>query len=84
VTKAFTRAAKRAGWPEHASPVHGLRHAAASLALAGGIDLAVISRRLGYSSAAATAQIICMVTLIAIARQLTSWRRSHQQQSERS
>jgi integrase len=30
-----------------------LRHAAASLALAGGIDLAVISRRLGHSSAAA-------------------------------
>jgi integrase len=57
VTRAFTRAAQRARWPQYASPVHGLRHAAASLALAGGIDLAVISRRLGHSSAAVTARI---------------------------
>jgi integrase len=57
VTRAFTRAAQRAGWPAHASPVHGLRHAAASLALANGVDLAVIARRLGHSSAAVTARI---------------------------
>jgi len=57
ITRAFTRAAQRAGWPQYASPVHGLRHAAASLALAGGIDLATISRRLGHSSAAVTARI---------------------------
>jgi integrase len=57
ITKAFTRAAKRARWPEHSSPVHSLRHAAASHALAAGIDLAVISRRLGHSSAAVTARI---------------------------
>jgi integrase len=57
ITRAFTRAAQRAQWPQHTSPVHGLRHAAASLALAGGIDLAVISGRLGHSSAAVTARI---------------------------
>jgi len=57
ITRAFTRTAERARWPKDASPVHGLRHAAASLALAGGIDLAVISRRLGHSSAAVTARI---------------------------
>ena len=57
VTRAFTRAAQRAQWPQHASPVHGLRHAAASLALAGGIDLAVISGRLGHSSAAVTTRL---------------------------
>jgi integrase len=57
VTRAFTRAALRAGWPARVSPVHGLRHAAASLALAGGIDIAVIARRLGHSSAAVTARI---------------------------
>jgi integrase len=57
ITRAFTRAARRANWPAHASPVHSLRHAAASLALAEGIDLAVISRRLGHSSAAVTARV---------------------------
>jgi len=57
VTNAFTRAAARVGWPKHASPVHGLRHAAAALALAGGVDLAAILRRLGHSSTAVTARI---------------------------
>jgi integrase len=57
VTKAFTRAAKRAGWPAHSSPVHSLRHAAASHALAAGVDLAAISKRLGHSSPAVTARI---------------------------
>jgi integrase len=57
VTKAFTRAARRAGWPAHSSPVHSLRHAAASHAHAKGIDIAAISRRLGHSSVAVTARI---------------------------
>jgi integrase len=57
VTKAFTRSAKRAGWPARSSPVHSLRHAAASHALADGVDLASISRRLGHSSPAVTARI---------------------------
>jgi integrase len=57
ITKAFTRAAKRAGWPAHSSPVHSLRHAAASIALASGVDLATIARRLGHSSPAVTARI---------------------------
>jgi integrase len=57
VTKAFTRAAKRVGWPPRSSPVHSLRHAAASHALAAGVDLAAISKRLGHSSPAVTARI---------------------------
>jgi integrase len=57
VTKAFTRAAHRAGWPAHSSPVHSLRHAAASHALANGAGLAAVSRRLGHSSPAVTARI---------------------------
>jgi integrase len=57
VTKAFTRAARRAGWPAHSSPVHSLRHAAASHALAAGVDLAAISKRLGHSSVAVTAKV---------------------------
>jgi integrase len=57
IIRAFTRAASRAGWPARTSPVHGLRHAAASLALAGGVDLAAISRRLGHSSTQVTARI---------------------------
>jgi integrase len=57
ITKAFTRASSRAGWPEHSSPVHSLRHAAASHSLAAGVDLATISQRLGHSSPAVTARI---------------------------
>ena len=57
ITRAFTRAAQRAGWPENTSPVHGFRHAAASLSLAGGIDLATVSFRLGHSSPAVTARL---------------------------
>ena len=57
ITRAFTRAARRAGWPAGVAPVHGLRHAAASLTLAGGIDLAVIAGRLGHSSPAVTARL---------------------------
>ena len=57
VTRAFRRAADRAGWPEGAAAVHGLRHAAASLALAGGTDIATISRRLGHSNPSITARL---------------------------
>jgi len=57
VTRAFRRAADRAGWPDGAAAVHGLRHAAASLALAGGTDLATVSRRLGHSNPSITARL---------------------------
>jgi integrase len=57
VYRAFASAAKRAHWPEHSSPIHSLRHAAASHALAGGATLAAISKRLGHSSPAVTARI---------------------------
>ncbi len=62
ITRAFTRAARRAQWPANSSPVHSLRHAAASHALAAGIDLAAISRRLGHSSPAVTARIYLSAT----------------------
>jgi integrase len=57
ITKIFWRAVRRAGWPAHSSPVHSLRHAAASHALAQGVDLATISGRLGHSSPAITARV---------------------------
>jgi integrase len=57
VTRAFRRAADRAGWPAGAAAVHGLRHAAASLAVAGGTDIATVSRRLGHASVATTARL---------------------------
>ncbi len=50
VTRAFHRAARRAGWPVGIASVHGLRHFAASAALAGGGSLAAVSSRLGHSS----------------------------------
>ena len=48
VTKVFTRLSASAGL----RPVrlHDLRHGAASLMLAGGVDLAVVSKRMGHSS----------------------------------
>jgi integrase len=57
ITQAFARAARRAGWPENSSPVHSLRHAAASHTLAAGVDLATLSKRLGHSSPAMTARV---------------------------
>ena len=62
ITKAFTRSSNRVaklscGWPEHASPVHSLRHAAATAALAAGVDIGTVSNRLGHSSPAVTLRI---------------------------
>ena len=37
--------------------MHGLRHAAASAAMAAGADLATVARRLGHSSPAVTARL---------------------------
>jgi len=53
VTKAFPRLAREAG----VRPVrlHDLRHGAASLRLAAGVDIAAISKMLGHSSIAVTA-----------------------------
>ncbi len=59
ITKAFSRAARRAGWPKgQILPVHGLRHGAGSHALANGTgDVAAVSRRLGHSSPAVTMRL---------------------------
>ena len=62
ITKAFTRAAKRVarlpcGWPETATPVHSLRHAAATSALAAGVEIGTVSARLGHSSPAVTFRV---------------------------
>lgn len=52
VTKRFERLVEQAQLP--AMTFHGLRHQHASLLLAQGIDLAVVSKRLGHSSIAIT------------------------------
>lgn len=54
VTHAFSKVAKRIGLP---LTFHGLRHAHASLMLAGGVHLKVVSDRLGHSSIAITADL---------------------------
>ena len=48
VTKMFSRFAQAAGVRE--VRLHDLRHGAASLMLAGGVDVAVVSKRMGHSS----------------------------------
>jgi len=53
VTKTFTDLAERAGLRR--VRLHDLRHGAASLMLAAGVDLALVSKRLGHSSVAITA-----------------------------
>jgi integrase len=55
VTKLFARLTATAGL----RPVrlHDLRHGAASLMLAGGVDVAVVSKRMGHSSVRVTADI---------------------------
>ena len=52
VTKRFEQLVQRADLP--AMTFHGLRHQHASLLIAQGIDLAVVSKRLGHSSIAIT------------------------------
>ncbi|WP_369012381.1 tyrosine-type recombinase/integrase [Demequina capsici] len=53
VSKSFTRAAKAAGLRE--IRFHDLRHGAASLLLAAGTDIAVVSKMLGHANLAITA-----------------------------
>lgn len=55
VTRRFQAQARRAGLP----PIrfHGLRHTSASLALAAGVPLKVVSDRLGHSSTSITADL---------------------------
>jgi integrase len=52
---AFERAAKAAGLP--AIGIHGLRHSHASLGLAAGLPLVIMSERLGHSSVALTGDV---------------------------
>lgn len=54
VTHAFSKVARQIGLP---LTFHGLRHAHASLMLAGGVHLKVVSDRLGHSSIAITADL---------------------------
>jgi integrase len=53
VTKAFPRLVKAAGLPT--MRLHDLRHLSASLQIAAGVPLAIVSKRLGHSSIAITA-----------------------------
>ena len=53
VSSAYRRARDRVGLPD--VPFHGLRHSAATLALAEGVPLAVVSDMLGHSGIAITA-----------------------------
>jgi integrase len=52
VTALFTRLVKRTGLPR--IRLHGLRHTHASLALSAGVDVKVVSSRLGHSTTAIT------------------------------
>ena len=52
VTKRFEVAVRRAALP--AMTFHGLRHQHASLLIAQGVELAIVSKRLGHSSIAIT------------------------------
>ncbi|MGN6325729.1 site-specific integrase [Pseudolysinimonas sp.] len=55
MTQAFNRIVTRAGLP--AARLHDLRHVAASLMLAGGTALVVVSKRLGHSNIAVTSDL---------------------------
>ncbi len=55
VTRLFDKLRIRACLPE--MTLHGLRHQSASLQLAAGVPLAVVSKRLGHSSVSVTADI---------------------------
>jgi integrase len=60
VTKAFQRTLERAGLPHQR--FHDLRHARATLLLEDGEDLAVVSRILGHSQIATTADVYAHLT----------------------
>lgn len=47
VYEKFVRLVKRAGQP--VIPLHHLRHGSASLQISAGVDIAVVSKRLGHS-----------------------------------
>ena len=53
LTHYFREMAEQAGMP--ALTLHGLRHTAASMAIAAGVDLTVVSDQLGHSTTAITA-----------------------------
>ena len=55
MTKRFEQLVRRAGLP--AMTFHGLRHQHASLLIAQGVDLAVVSKRLGHSTIAITSDL---------------------------
>ncbi len=65
VTQKFRRDAERAGLPS--IRFHGLRHTSASLALAAGVPMKVVSDRLGHSTTTITADLYSHV-LPAVAR----------------
>jgi integrase len=56
VTRLFQRLRKGPGGCP-LSPFHGLRHCAASLMLASGADIAVVSKLLGHASISITADV---------------------------
>ncbi|HZO32355.1 MAG TPA: site-specific integrase [Chloroflexota bacterium] len=56
VIRLFKAALRRAGLSE-STRFHDLRHASASIALAAGVDLKVISQRLGHSTITITADL---------------------------
>ena len=57
VTKQFRQLAKAAGLPP--CRLHDLRHLSASLQLAAGVDIAVVSKRLGHSALSFTCDTYC-------------------------
>jgi len=61
VTHRFERAVERAGFKDIGGP-HGLRHTHATLALESGLDISVVSKRLGHYSVAFTAKVYAHVT----------------------
>jgi integrase len=60
VSRAFERAVRRLGFP--IIRLHDLRHTWATLALAAGVDVKVVSERLGHASATITWDIYQHVT----------------------
>lgn len=66
VTQWFTKFAKRSGLPK--VTVHSLRHTYASLMIADGTPLVVVSHQLGHAQASTTANIYAHVIASAEAR----------------